>query len=140
LRHVHCLLFLCAEPPPLSFIGHSGVTAASMLGARAAFAAGAAASVTPDEALARLKAGNEKYVAAPQVCAGDLLKHREDVAKGQTPRAAILTCSDSRVPAELLFSGLGVGELARLYLLKPFAILGSAVIVSVPNAGQLGRG
>jgi hypothetical protein len=78
---------------------------------RTAFAAGATTSVTPDEALARLKAGNEKYVTAPQVCAVDLLKHREDVAKGQTPWAVILTCSDSRVPPELLFGGLGVGEL-----------------------------
>ena len=76
----------------------AGVAAASMLGARAAFAAGATTSVTPDEALARLKAGNEKYGSAPQVCAVDLLKHREDVAKGQTPWAAILSCADSRVP------------------------------------------
>jgi carbonic anhydrase len=89
----------------------AGVAAASVLGARSAFAAGATTSVTPDEALARLKAGNEKYVAAPQVCAVDLLKHREDVAKGQTPWAAILSCADSRVPPELLFGGLGVGEL-----------------------------
>src|SRR6201987_5771818 len=89
----------------------AGVTAASVLGARSAFAAGTTTSVTPEEALARLKAGNEKYVTAPQVCAIDLLKHREDVAKGQTPWAAILTCSDSGGPPELLFGGLGVGEL-----------------------------
>jgi Carbonic anhydrase len=89
----------------------AGVAAASVLGARSAFAAGATTSVTADEALARLKAGNEKYISAPQVCAVDLLKHREDVAKGQTPWAAILSCADSRVPPELLFGGLGVGEL-----------------------------
>jgi hypothetical protein len=53
----------------------AGVAAASMLGARAAFAAGATTSVTPDEALARLKAGNEKYVSAPQVCAVVVQKH-----------------------------------------------------------------
>ena len=89
----------------------AGIATASALGARTAFAAGATTSVTPDEALARLKAGNERYVSAPQICAGDLLKHREDVAKAQTPWAAILTCSDSRVPPELLFGGLGTGEL-----------------------------
>jgi carbonic anhydrase len=33
------------------------------------------------------------------------------VAKAQTPLATIITCSDSRVPPELLFGGLGVGEL-----------------------------
>jgi carbonic anhydrase len=89
----------------------AGVAAASVLGTGHAFAAGATTSVTADEALARLKAGNEKYVTAPQVCAADLLKHREEVAKGQMPWAVILTCSDSRVPPELLFGGVGVGEL-----------------------------
>jgi carbonic anhydrase len=89
----------------------AGITAASVFGARTALAAGAAASVTADEALARLKAGNEKYLAAPQVCAADLLKQREAVAKSQAPWAIILTCSDSRVPPELLFGGVGLGEL-----------------------------
>jgi carbonic anhydrase len=89
----------------------AGVAAASTLGAGRVFAAGATTNVTADEALARLKAGNEKYVTAPQVCAEDLSKHRESVAKGQMPWAVILTCSDSRVPPELLFGGLGVGEL-----------------------------
>jgi carbonic anhydrase len=76
----------------------AGVAAASLLGTRTAFAAG-------------VTTGNEKYVTAPQVCAADLLRHREDVSKSQTPWAAILTCADSRVPPELLFGGLGVGEL-----------------------------
>jgi carbonic anhydrase len=89
----------------------AGVVGAGMFGVRHASAAGATTSVTADEAIARLKAGNEKYVSAPQVCAVDLVKHREQVAKGQTPWAAILSCADSRVPPELLFGGLGVGEL-----------------------------
>jgi carbonic anhydrase len=89
----------------------ASVAASSVIGTRLAFAAGATTSVTADEAIARLKAGNDKYVSAPQVCAVDLLKQREQVAKGQTPWAAILSCADSRVPPELLFGGLGVGEL-----------------------------
>jgi carbonic anhydrase len=89
----------------------ASIAATSIFGARVASAAGATTSVTADEAIARLKAGNEKYVSAPQVCAVDLLKQREQVAKGQTPWAAILSCADSRVPPELLFGGLGVGEL-----------------------------
>jgi carbonic anhydrase len=89
----------------------AGAAAAYGLGASHAFAAGPTTSVTADEALARLKAGNEKYVTAPQVCADDLSKHRETAAKGQMPWAVILTCSDSRVPPELLFGGVGVGEL-----------------------------
>jgi carbonic anhydrase len=89
----------------------ASVAATSAFGQSLAWAAGATTSVTADEAIARLKAGNEKYVSAPQVCAVDLLKHREEVAKGQTPWATILSCADSRVPPELLFGGLGVGEL-----------------------------
>ncbi len=85
--------------------------AATTLGAHYAFAAGAATSVTTDEALVKLKAGNEKFVSAPQLCATELAKQREYVAKAQTPWATIIACSDSRVPPELLFGGLGVGEL-----------------------------
>jgi carbonic anhydrase len=89
----------------------AGVVAASALGADRVFAAGVTTSVTADEALARLKAGNEKYVTAPEICASDLSKHRESVAMSQAPWAAILSCADSRVPPELLFGGLRVGEL-----------------------------
>jgi len=70
-----------------------------------------ATTVTADEALTRLKTGNEKYVNGPQLCEVDLASHREQVARAQTPWATILACSDSRVPPELLFGGLGVGEL-----------------------------
>ncbi len=89
----------------------AGLAATGLFGARLAFAAGAATSVTADEAIARLKAGNDKYVSAPQLCAADLAKQRDQVAKAQTPWATILACSDSRVPPELLFGGLGLGEL-----------------------------
>ncbi len=89
----------------------AGIAATGLFGARLAFAADATTNVTADEAMAKLKAGNEKYVSAPQVCAADLAAQRGQVAKAQTPWATILTCADSRVPPELLFGGLGVGEL-----------------------------
>ena len=41
----------------------------------------------------------------------DLAKRRAEVAGGQAPWAIIVGCSDSRVPPELLFGGLGLGEL-----------------------------
>jgi carbonic anhydrase len=88
----------------------ASIAAAGLFGARA-FAADATTTVTADEAMAKLKAGNEKYVSAPQICAADLATQRGQVAKGQTPWATILTCADSRVPPELLFGGVGVGEL-----------------------------
>jgi carbonic anhydrase len=89
----------------------AGLAAAALMGPGAAFAAGPTTSVTPDEALERLKTGNAKYVSAPQLCAADLIKQREQVAKGQAPWASIIACADSRVPPELLFGGIGLGEL-----------------------------
>jgi carbonic anhydrase len=82
-----------------------------LFGGPSAFAAGATTRVTPEEAIARLKAANEKYVGAPELCSTDLSKQREQVAQAQTPWATILTCSDSRVPPELLFADLRLGEL-----------------------------
>ncbi len=78
---------------------------------RAVAAHGPTTSVTADQALANLKSGNSKYVTAPEVCSADLAKRRSSVANSQTPWATIVSCADSRVPPELLFGGLGVGEL-----------------------------
>src|ERR1035437_5622677 len=89
----------------------AGIAATGFFSEHLAFAAGATTNVTADEAIAKLKSGNEKYVSAPQVCAVELTKPREQVANAQTPWATIITCSDSRVPPELLFGALGVGEL-----------------------------
>jgi carbonic anhydrase len=79
--------------------------------AAAAAAGGPTTTVTADQALANLKSGNEKYVKAPEVCAADLAARRAGVATSQLPWATIVSCSDSRVPPELIFGGLGVGEL-----------------------------
>jgi len=89
----------------------AGLAAAASLGAPRAFAAGARTNTTADEALAKLKAGNQKYVSVPEICTADLSTQREQIAKAQAPWAAILTCADSRVPPELLFGGTGLGEL-----------------------------
>jgi len=109
---------MCAEcqkaaPDRRRFLALSAasIVISGLVAARPAFAAGVTTTVTADEAVAKLKAGNDKYVSAPQVCAADLAAQRSQVAKAQTPWATILTCSDSRVPPELLFGGLGVGEL-----------------------------
>src|SRR5436305_2655383 len=78
---------------------------------QASAAGGPMTSGTADQALANLKSGNEKDVKGPEVCAADLAKRRTGVATSQTPWATIVSCADSRVPPELLFGGLGVGEL-----------------------------
>ena len=66
--------------------------------------------ISAAEALARLKAGNEKYVHEQYDKPVRLEAIRELDEKGQHPFAAVITCSDSRVPPELIFD-CGLGEL-----------------------------
>jgi carbonic anhydrase len=74
-------------------------------------AGGAATTLTPDEALAALKEGNAQYVSDPEQCTVNLSARRAEVAGHQAPWASIISCADSRVPPELIFGGLGLGEL-----------------------------
>lgn len=74
-------------------------------------ASGPATNLTADQALTRLKEGNARYVKEPQMCAAQLSERRSSVSKHQAPWATIVSCADSRVPPELLFGGVGVGEL-----------------------------
>ncbi len=63
----------------------------------------------PIEALERLRAGNARFVAnEPSLPKPDVERAR--LASGQTPFAAILGCSDSRVPTEIVFDQ-GLGDL-----------------------------
>ena len=74
-------------------------------------AEGAPTALSPQEALAQLKAGNERFVSHPELCTVDLAQSRSAVAGHQAPWATIVGCADSRVPPELIFGGQGVGEL-----------------------------
>ena len=67
--------------------------------------------LSPDQALERLRKGNERFAADPDVCLADLAGRRAAVAAAQAPWATIIACADSRVPPELLFGGVGLGEL-----------------------------
>ena len=63
------------------------------------------------EALDRLREGNRRFVANVRSC--EVLArqtHRGDLAAKQEPFAIILGCSDSRVPAEIIFDQ-GLGDL-----------------------------
>lgn len=53
--------------------------------------------------LDKLMAGNERYVNSATVCHEDWSAKRLAQAQGQTPFAVIVTCSDSRVPPEIIF-------------------------------------
>lgn len=64
-----------------------------------------------DEALARLRDGNRRFASEAEREAPPLhAARREAVAGGQEPFAIILGCSDSRVPAEIVFDQ-GLGDL-----------------------------
>lgn len=65
-------------------------------------------TVTATEALAKLKAGNAKYVAAPELCEANLKAQRTEVAKGQKPWATILGCVDSRTSPECCLAVWGL--------------------------------
>jgi carbonic anhydrase len=62
-------------------------------------------------ALKELKSGNQRFVENHQTHPNQDKALRDKLSEsGQTPMAAILSCSDSRVPAELLFDQ-GFGDL-----------------------------
>jgi carbonic anhydrase len=68
-------------------------------------------TVSATEALERLRAGNARFVSGE--CVRDAYvspSRRAEIAEAQEPFAIILGCSDSRVPAEIVFDQ-GLGDL-----------------------------
>jgi carbonic anhydrase len=67
--------------------------------------------ITAKEALQRLQEGNQRFVSGVRSI-DSLVKQiqREGFVEGQAPFAIILGCSDSRVPAEIVFDQ-GLGDL-----------------------------
>lgn len=70
----------------------------------------APASLTPGQVLEMLKRGNREFLAGRAVPADSDGRRRLEIARAQYPIAVLVSCSDSRVPPELLF-GRGLGEL-----------------------------
>ncbi len=68
-------------------------------------------SVSAKQAVSKLKEGNKKYIGA-KFSSGDISQdvRYKTYAEGQSPYAIIVTCSDSRVIPESIFSA-GIGEL-----------------------------
>ncbi len=62
------------------------------------------------EALQRLRAGNRRFVSDSEQHVSAARKHRSELVFRQEPFAIVLGCSDSRVPAELVFDQ-GFGDL-----------------------------
>jgi carbonic anhydrase len=64
--------------------------------------------LTPDDVLGLMKAGNERFRLGKE-SPHDYLAQQKASAKGQYPAAVILSCIDSRAPAETIMD-LGIGD------------------------------
>ncbi len=83
---------------------------------------------TPAETWERMVAGNERFVAgAPRHPRQDV-ERREELSGGQSPRAALFGCSDSRLAAEIIFDQ-GLGDL--------FVVRNAGQIISESVIGSL---
>jgi len=71
-------------------------------------------AITPDEALAMLKRGNQRFIEDKMVNR-DYAAQVKQTSRGQFPFASIVSCLDSRIPPAIVFDR-GVGDLfvARL--------------------------
>ena len=58
----------------------------------------------------KLLEGNQRYITGGALHPNQSLEHRLELAEGQKPIAAILTCADSRVSPEIIFDQ-GLGDL-----------------------------
>src|SRR6185312_12781833 len=66
--------------------------------------------VTADSVLKELKAGNAHHVAHHYQHPHENADRQRELTSGQNPHAQILSCSDSRVPPEIVFDQ-GLGDL-----------------------------
>ena len=67
-------------------------------------------TVAPAEAISKLKQGNGRYTSGTLQHPGQTAERRTELANTQHPFATILSCSDSRVPPEIVFDQ-GLGDL-----------------------------
>src|SRR5580765_8210760 len=68
------------------------------------------APTNASEALSLLQQGNERFVAGSLRHGHETAARRQELIAEQHPFATVLSCSDSRVPAELVFDQ-GLGDL-----------------------------
>ena len=88
----------------------SGLVLAPALAPRRGAHAQAPTRPTPAQALQRLIEGNQRFASSAPPQADVSEGRRAEQASGQRPFAAIVSCSDSRVPTEIIFDQ-GLGDL-----------------------------
>jgi carbonic anhydrase len=74
------------------------------------FATVTAGALTPEEAIKKLKDGNKRYTTGKSIRPNQTQARRKETAKGQQPFVSVLSCSDSRVPVEIIFDQ-GIGDI-----------------------------
>ena len=85
-----------------------GTSTVSTAAAAAALTKAQRDAMTPDDILALMRKGNERFrKGKPE--ARDVLAQQRATAKGQHPAAVLLSCIDSRAPAETIMD-LGIGD------------------------------
>mmetsp|Transcript_21975 Transcript_21975/g.35945 ORF Transcript_21975/g.35945 Transcript_21975/m.35945 type:complete len:232 (-) Transcript_21975:47-742(-) len=94
----------------------------------------------PDEAITFLRDGNKRFISGNIMAPNRNMERVKDLASGQKPFAAFLSCADSRVPIEIIFDqGFGdvfitriAGNIATPELVASLefgtAVLGSKII------------
>jgi carbonic anhydrase len=90
-------------------------------------------AMTPDQALAELKAGNERFLTG-RMYRRDWISQVKATAEGQYPFAVVLGCIDSRVPPEVVFDQ-GIGDIFSPRIAGNFA--NTDIIGSIEFATQL---
>lgn len=94
-------------------IGAAGliITATGLMGrTQPVQAAELEAPIDPEAALQRLMQGNQRFVQNRRQYPDQSQARRQEVAQAQHPFATILSCADSRAPAEIIFDQ-GIGDI-----------------------------
>jgi carbonic anhydrase len=97
-----------AQEMPAASEEETPSASAAMSGSAAAMDPEAQSAITSEQVLEALEAGNQRFVDGVSI-ERDFSSQVEATATGQYPGAVILSCIDSRVPAEIVFDQ-GVGD------------------------------
>jgi carbonic anhydrase len=91
-------------------LGATSLVSATLAGFWPTASAQAATSqISPEDVLSRLMAGNQRFMQQTPQHPHQSADRLQELSQGQNPIVTILSCADSRVPAELLFD-LGLGD------------------------------
>lgn len=96
------------------------------------------AALTPDQVLAHLKQGNQRFLSGT-VTSRDHSAQVRSAASGQFPKAIVLSCVDSRIPVEDVFDR-GIGDIFVARVAGNFEntdILGSMEFATLVSGAKL---